>query len=155
MKQFKDKQQDTWRVELNIGSVKRVRDVLSVDLMKLDEGEPPLVVRLQDDEILVGEIIAELLGDQLEARGLTADQMLSRFDGETAEAAYQAFMSELEGFFHQRGRGDKAEMVSRTRKMMEKAISEATARIREADGESTPGNSSTVLPVVSQSILPA
>ena len=54
MKQFTDAENRTWDVVIRIAEAKRLGDALGLDLFKLGEGDPPLLVRLNTDPMLIG-----------------------------------------------------------------------------------------------------
>ena len=66
---------------------------------------------LGTDELLLGEALCALLGEQFEAHKVTAEDVRASFDGATLLAAQKAFYEELVGSFRSRGRSDRARAV--------------------------------------------
>jgi len=137
MKQFCDKSGRSWTISLTLGTAIEVRDKLGVDLLQPEQGDPPLLTRLGTDEIMLGEVICALLGDQFEKHGVTASQVRDSFDGGTLLAAQKAFYEELVDFFQSRGRTDRARAVLAQMKVIEAAIRAAETRIEAIDIDRT------------------
>jgi len=137
MKQFCDKSGRSWTISLTLGTAIEVRDKLGVDLLQPEQGDPPLLTRLGTDEIMLGEVICALLGDQFEKHGVTASQVRDSFDGGTLLAAQKAFYEELVDFFQSRGRTDRARAVLAQMKVIEAAIRAADSRIEAIDIDRT------------------
>jgi len=133
MRTFNDAAGREWNLALTIGSASRVRDVLSIDLLQPEAGDPPLLTRLGTDELLLGEVICCLLADQFEKHKVTEEQVRDAFDGKTLLAAQKAFYEELIDFFLNRGRADRAKAVAAQAKVIEVAVKAAEARIDAMD----------------------
>lgn len=109
MHQFKDSSNRPWALSVNISSVKRVRSMLGVDLLAINVGEPPLVMQLDTDPVLLVDVLYVLLKPDLDSAGISDEQFGAALGGDAFDAAREAFWSELTDFF----RGlRRAEMVS-------------------------------------------
>ena len=74
MKTFTDAAGRTWTIALNLGTAMAVKDKLGVDLLQPEAGDPPLLTRLGTDELLLGEVLCALLGEQFDAhKAIVAD----------------------------------------------------------------------------------
>jgi len=98
MKMFTDAAGRTWSISVNLGTALKVKDALGVDLLQPEQGEPPLLTRLGTDELLPGQVICCLLGDQFEVHKVTEADVRAGFDGQTLLAAQTAFYEELVDF---------------------------------------------------------
>ena len=133
MTPFTDSQNRSWGISLTIGSAKRVRDVLDVDLLQPEFGDPPLLTRLGTDRMLMAEVISCLLTDEYEAKGVDEADILAAFDGPTILAAQTAFYSEYADFFLSSGRTDLAKAVAKQTAMIEAGIEAVAERIDGMD----------------------
>lgn len=133
MKTFTDTAGRTWTISLNLGTAMAVKDALGIDLLQPEAGDPPLLMRLGTDELLLGEVICCLLAGQFEAHKVTAEDVRASFDGATLLAAQKAFYEELVDFFRQRGRVDRARAVETQAKMIEAAVKAIETRIAGID----------------------
>lgn len=158
MKTFKDTQDREWNITLTINAIKRVRDALSVDLLELEAGDPPLISRL-GDVMLLCDIIFCLIKPQADKLEVSDEEWAEAMGGDALLEAQGAFYGELEDFFRGLGRTH----ISRALKMQQEIILQAVARaetvIKQFDPQkaidkafgSIPGDLSTNLQAVSES----
>lgn len=133
MKTFTDAAGRTWTIALNLGTAMAVKDKLGVDLLQPEAGDPPLLTRLGTDELLLGEVLCALLGEQFDAHKVSDADVRNSFDGGTLLLAQQAFYEELIDFFRKRGRADRARAVETQMKLIEKAVKAIETRIEGFD----------------------
>jgi len=133
MKTFTDAAGRTWTIALNLGTAIAVKDKLGVDLLQPEAGDPPLLTRLGTDEMMLGEVLCALLGEQFEAHKVSDKDVRASFDGATLMAAQQAFYEELIDFFRNRGRADRARAVETQMKMIDAAVKAIETRIEGLD----------------------
>jgi len=122
MKAFTDNAGKTWSIAMTIDSVKRVRDLLSVNLVEPEAGEPPLLTRLGTDEILLCDVVYCLIKPQADTLGVTDEDFGRALGGDAILAAQTALYEELVDFFQKRGRPDRARAVAAQKTMIEMAI---------------------------------
>ncbi|MHB9070475.1 MAG: hypothetical protein ACYC54_08895 [Sedimentisphaerales bacterium] len=122
MKAFTDNAGKTWSVAMTIDSVKRVRDLLGVNLVEPEAGEPPLLTRLGTDEILLCDVVYCLIKPQADSLGVTDVDFGRALGGDAILAAQTALYEELVDFFQKRGRPDRARAVAAQKTMIEMAI---------------------------------
>lgn len=135
MKNFSDTQGHTWSIILNIGTVKKVRDRLGINLLQPGDGDPPLLTRLATDPILLGDVIAVLIEKQFDLYKVTADNIYEFFDGETMKNGESAFFEELELFFRNNGRTDQALATKKLVEAKTTDIKAIEAKIEEISGQ--------------------
>ncbi len=136
MKQFKDNNGKQWDISLTFDSAKRVRDLLGINLLAPEDGEPPLLTRLGTDELLLCDVIYCLVKPQADEAGIT-DEMFGRALGPDAIlSAVDAFYAELIDFFRLRGRADRAKAVASQKKMIELATQRAAQTLENLDIDS-------------------
>jgi hypothetical protein len=107
---------------VTIGSAKRVRDLLQVDLLRPNEGEPVLVGRLNTDVAALIDVIFALVKPQADERGVTDVDFAEALDGQAAYDAWLGFMEDWRGFFQKLRRDDLATMIDRTIALVRKAV---------------------------------
>lgn len=133
MRQFADKNDATWELNLNINTVKLVRALLGIDLLDLRAGDPPLLTRLGTDIILLVDIIFVLVKKQAEERGVSDVMFAELMSGEAFQAASTAFYQELVDFFRALGRKDQAQALEYQMKLMIAAVDKIEKKILEID----------------------
>ena len=137
MKTFTDNAGRTWTVSLTIDAAKRVRGLLSVNLLEPEAGDPPLLTRLGTDVILLCDVVFALIKPQADAAGVTDEQFAAALGGDVILAAQTAFYEELVVFFRKLGRTDLAKAVDAQRRMIDLAVRRIETRIDRLDLEAT------------------
>lgn len=137
MRQFKDNASPPrlWTVAINVGAVKRAKTLLAVDLLEISEGEPPLIVRLATDVMLLCDVLYALCQPEAEQRGITDEQFGEAMGGQALFDGQQALMEELADFFHQSDRTEKATVVRQARAMVKATVKAATEKAASIDVE--------------------
>ena len=96
MKTFVDNAGRTWTVQVNIGTVKRVRDLVKVNLLEVIEGK--LLEKLISDPILLCDVIYCLCQSEAETRNVTDVDFGRSMAGDAIEYATTALLEELVDF---------------------------------------------------------
>lgn len=133
MKTFTDNAGKTWTISLTIDSAKRVRDLMSINLLEPEAGEPPLLTRLGTDEILLCDVLFCMIKPQADSLNVTGEQFGQALGGDVILAAQNAFYDELIDFFQKRGRTDRAKAATTQQKMINLAIARVTGNLSQID----------------------
>jgi hypothetical protein len=133
MKTFTDSASRVWTISITIDSVKRVRDLLSINLLEPEKGDPPLLTQIATDEILLCDIIYCLIKPQADSLGITDSQFGQSLGGDVILASQNAFYDELIDFFQKRGRADRAKAALTQQKMINLAIEAVTKNLNQID----------------------
>jgi len=129
MRQFIDTSGRTWQLAMTIGSVKRVKNLLGVNLLDPLGAKPrkvrgvarkgrPLVTRLQLDPALLIDVIFALVKPQADHLGVTDEDFGEALGGEAAYGAYEAFMGEWQAFFRGLRRETEAKAIGANLKLV-------------------------------------
>ena len=135
MKTFTDNASRIWTISLTIDSVKRVRDLLNINLLEPEAGDPPLLTRIGTDEILLCDIIYCLIKPQADSLNISDSQFGQSLGGDVILAAQNALYDELIDFFQKRGRTDRAKAAATQQKMINLAIDKVTSNLNQIDVE--------------------
>ena len=133
MKTFTDNAGRTWTLSLTIDSAKRVRDLLGINLLEPEAGDPPLITRLGTDEFLLCDVLYCLIKPQADSLNITSEQFGQSIGGDVILAAQTVFYDELIDFFQKRGRTDRAKAAATQQKMIDIAIARVTQKMDEID----------------------
>ena len=95
MKVFRDALGREWSFALNVGAMKRVRDLVGIDLLQTAEA----LEKIMDDPVALGQILFCLCKKQAEERGISEEQFLEGLVGEALDSALDNFMKEWVDFF--------------------------------------------------------
>ncbi len=115
MKPFKDRESTEWKVDINIDTIKSVRDLLKVDLLLIGE-DPALHNQLSTNPVFLVDLLYVVCKEQAEEREVDDRAFGRRMKGDAIEDAADALISELVDFFP-KGK----------RTALQKAIEKATA----------------------------
>lgn len=147
MKAFTDVEKRTWELTVNVNTIKRVRDLLGVDLLDMANGD--LFSRLADDACLLVDVIYVLVKPAADAAKISDEDFGRAMVGEVLSAADAALVEDLLDFFP---RAQRLRALGRLARALEARAAEAkgTAEVlaRTAADEPPPisGASSTSVP---------
>ena len=137
MHSFTDAEGRSWSIAMTFDSLTRVRSVCQVDLTRLSEGDPPLLARLDEDLMLLGELIWILIEPEAARKNISGDDLARAMTAEALAAAREAFWGELLDFFQHLARTDHVLAIEKQRKLTAAAIVEAGRRIGRLDVDAT------------------
>jgi len=136
MRSFKDNADRTWTVTLNVYAVKKVRDLLQVDLLDLGgdaQDGNGLLYRLIADPVLLVDVLYVVCQEQAEEANVTDEQFGRAMAGDAVDGATKAFLEELADFTPSpRDRARARKVIDATWKLIDKAQDVLDAR---ADAE--------------------
>jgi hypothetical protein len=96
MKTFTDNAGRTWTIAINVATVRRVRDLLGVDLLEIVEGK--LIDRLIRDPILLCDVVYAVCKPEADAQNVTAEQFGQAMAGDAIDHATRALLGNLADF---------------------------------------------------------
>ena len=157
MRTFTDNAGRTWTVAINVDAIKRVRDLLKVDLLEILEGK--LIEKLYRDPVLLCDVVYAACKPEADARNVTDEDFGRAMAGDAIEHATKALLEELVGFSPSpRDRANLQRILATTWNVMDKARDVIEAKLATVDAEAlvaqalaTSGNSSGAAPASSAS----
>ncbi len=96
---FKDTKGRDYIVEVNVAAIKRVKSMLGVDLMTLVDNDADLLKQLVSDPILLVDVIYVVVKPHADQHGLDDEGFGAAMAGDCIEAASNALLKGLVGFF--------------------------------------------------------
>lgn len=128
MHTFNDKEDREWALDLNITTLKRVRDLCGVNLAAYSGN---LYRQIAEDPVLLCNIIFAMCRDRFEELGLTEDQFGAAMGGDTIDAATTALLEEIRDFCPSPARRKLlGELLEKGKAIEEKAFAELEAQIK-------------------------
>ncbi|MBI3866823.1 MAG: hypothetical protein HY290_33505 [Planctomycetia bacterium] len=134
MHTFKDEQNREWDLSITVGTIRRVKAVLKerlpgreIDLLKIDEGQPPLVALLSVDVELIVDVIWTLVKERRDSQAVTDEEFVLAMGGDAMVAATAAFWGELRDFFQKLGRKDLAQVIQTQTELLTGTVDKQTA----------------------------
>ena len=127
MKPLTDSVGRAWEVTVNVGAVRRVRDLLGVDLMDVAGGD--LLDRLADDPVLLVDVLYVLVKPQADAKGVSDEDFGRAMVGGVLDEAASALMKELLDFFPSAQRARALGKMAWKLEAQQAAVTEAAAAL--------------------------
>jgi len=156
MRTFIDNQGRTWTLLVNVDAVKRVRDLIHVDLLEVMEGK--LLERLSGDPVLLCDVIWCLIKPEADTKGVSDVDFGRAMAGDAIDRATEALLEGLADFFPSRKGRLLRRAISKLRTLQEKALNVVEARLDSGELDhrleaflKQPGDSSGAAPASSAS----
>src|SRR5512147_3191300 len=92
MKTFADNAARTWAITVNVAAVKRVRELLQVNLLEIADQKAKLLERLVDDPCLLCDILFCLVKPEADAKGVSDEDFGRSLGGDCLDAATDALL---------------------------------------------------------------
>lgn len=124
MKTFEDTQGRTWQIDIHVGAVKIVKDLLQVNLLELVEGKD-LLERIATDPVFLCDLVYCLCKEQADAQEITDEQFGRAMAGDAIDHATTALLEELVDFFPLGKRGVLSKALVKLKKLETRAIDHA------------------------------
>ena len=127
MKTFNDNAGRTWTVTINVDAIKRVKSLLSVNLLEAVEGK--LLERLVSDPVLLCDVIYAVCKCEADAKGISDEDFGRSMAGDAIDLATTALLEELCDFFPQGRRRLLRKALEKLRKLESMALTAAEDRL--------------------------
>jgi len=132
MKTFNDNAGRTWTIAINVGTIKRVRGLLDVDLLEVVEGK--LIERLIRDPILLCDVVYAVCKPEADEKQISDEDFGKAMAGDAIEHATKALLEELVSFSPSpRDRANLQRVLQTTWKAIDKARDVIEARIESGE----------------------
>ena len=127
MKTFSDNAGRTWTLQINVDAIKRVRDLVSVNLLEVIEGK--LLDRLVSDPILLCDVIFAVCKPEADTKIISDVDFGRAMAGDAIDTATGALLEELVDFFPQGRRKVLAKALGKLRVLETAALNAVDARL--------------------------
>jgi hypothetical protein len=134
MKTFTDNAGRTWTVAINVDAIKRVRDLVEVDLLEVLDGK--LIEKLYRDPVLLCDVVYAACKPEADARNVTDEDFGRAMAGDAIEHATKALLEELVGFSPSpRDRANLQRILETTWNVMDKARDAIEAKLATVNAD--------------------
>ncbi len=116
MRQFQDNANRKWEVVINVGTVRRVRDLLQVDLPGLFEREMEPLLELLRDPVRIVEVVWGLIEKQAGGAQVTPEMFGEAMGGDALQGASDALVDGLVDFFPRQKAASLRRLLGEARK---------------------------------------
>lgn len=124
---FQDTAGRVWSLSIATDTVKRVRSLLSVDLMEFVDGS--LMGKLMGDVVLFVDVLYAVCKPEADARGVTDEQFGQAMNGDVLQAAEEAFAASLFCFTHPSRRAPARKAWEKLKQLRTRAGELATVKM--------------------------
>ncbi|OQA77866.1 MAG: hypothetical protein BWY31_04429 [Lentisphaerae bacterium ADurb.Bin242] len=138
MKSFKDARGDTWEIEVNVASLRRIRGITDFDVLKIVEtGKEGIaaITALSEDPVKLAEVLYAACKTQCDAKSISEDEFLSRLSGDPVADATDALLDEIVDFFPNAKRMTLRKILEVSRKRSASMKSELESVLKNPDFE--------------------
>ena len=127
MKTFTDNAGRTWTVAINVECIKRVKTLLSVNLLDAIEGK--LIEQLVSDPVLLCDVIYAICKTEADTKEITDEEFGRAMAGDAIDNATTALLEELVDFFPSGKRQVLAKALTKLKTFQTKAVETASKRL--------------------------
>jgi hypothetical protein len=127
MKTFTDNAGRTWTVAINVECIKRVKTLLSVNLLDAIEGK--LIEQLVSDPILLCDVIFAICKPEADTKEISDEEFGRAMAGDAIDNATTALLEELVDFFPSGKRQVLAKALAKLKTFQSKAVETASKRL--------------------------
>jgi hypothetical protein len=100
MRTFKDNQGRSWDISITAASLKRVKDLLKIDLIENSTNEKEnIFFKVAENPVMLCDIVYVICKPQAEERKITDEQFGEAMGGDAIDEATTAFIEDLIDFF--------------------------------------------------------
>jgi len=131
MSHFTDTANRRWNLSINVGTVKRVRELTDVDLLAILD-RPQMLSELAGDAVRFFDVLFVMIKPQADQLQVTDEMFGESLDGAVIESATNAFLEALVDFFPGARKATLQKVLSRAKETNEKA--EARLNLALTDG---------------------
>ena len=125
MHEFKDKTGRAWPIAVNGYTIKRVLDLLKVDLGDLSAGDPPLLTRIDTDIVFLVNLLYVTCKPDADTRDVSDVGFAAILEGDVLFDAHEALMEELMLFFRSLRRPHIVRLIEKQREIVNRAVAMA------------------------------
>jgi hypothetical protein len=127
VKTFQDNAGQTWSLAINVAAVKRVKDLLRIDLLSVLDGK--LLEELAGDPVKLCDVVYVLCKPEADTKGITDEQFGQAMAGDALEHATTAFLEELVSFFPQGRRAVLSRTLAKLRQLESRVLDHVTTTL--------------------------
>ena len=127
MKTFNDNAGRTWTVAINVDAIKRVKSLLSINLLEAVEGK--LIEQLVSDPVLLCDVLYVLCKPEADAKSVTDEDFGRAMAGDAIDHGTTCLLEELVDFFPQAKRQVLAKALAKLKAFQTKAVETASKRL--------------------------
>ena len=128
MRTFQDCEGREWKLSVNLGSARRVKEQYGIDLLGFDER---LIGRLSSEMVLMADVVFLLIEQQAKGRDIDREAFFDALDGTALESAKDALIDATVDYLPA-GRQEKVrKALAKIKELDDRLIAEAEKRLND------------------------
>lgn len=136
MKTFKDNKEKSWDVSINVGCIKRIKELAGVDLIaESGKDKDNIFIRISSDPVLLCDIIYAICKPQADERQISDEQFGEAMGGDALDSATECFVEELINFFPKAKREMLRKMTEKMKDLEARGMDYVTERLNSPELE--------------------
>lgn len=137
MKTFNDNAGRTWTVSVNVDGIRRVRTLLSVNLLDVLDDGCKLLAQLHDDPVLLVDILYCLCKPEADTKQISDEAFGRSMSGDALLHGAQALLEGLSDFFpNARHRAAMKGLLAKTQQVADRLLDHVELTIQQLDPDS-------------------
>jgi hypothetical protein len=133
MKTFADNAGRTWAIAVNVATVKRVKDLLQVNLLEIADPKGKLLEKVVEDPVLLCDILFCLVKPEADAKGISDEDFGRSLAGDVLGTATDALLGEIADFFPKGRREIMQRILAKLTALQEKATGLALLKLDDPE----------------------
>jgi hypothetical protein len=133
MKTFADNAARTWAITVNVAAIKRVRELLAVNILEIADSKGKLLERLVEDPCLLCDVLWCLVKPEAEAKGISDEEFGRALGGDALDQATDALLTEIADFFPRSRREVLRRILKKLSTLQDKASALAMTKLDDPD----------------------
>lgn len=113
-----------WPVKITLGTVEAFYESTGEDLLMVEDGDTPLVVRLASGGMLMSKLLWCICGELAATRSISRKDFQASITGPQFAKAQGAVFDSLENFIHTLGQEGRAKIMNKARTLILGKLSE-------------------------------
>ena len=133
MKTYKDNEGREWQLSVNVGSLKRVKELVGFDLLGDNGDISQSLMELSRNPVLLGDVLYCLCKPQADKREISDIEFGESLAGDAVEQATKALIQEIVDFFPAQKRQRLQTLLGKMEAVEAKALELADVQISKMD----------------------
>lgn len=133
MAQFTDNSGRAWSIVVNVGTVKRVRELCGVNLLDAGDPKSDTLNRLAEDAVLLIDVLWACVKPEAEKQGVSNDSFCDSIVGEPISYGAAALLEAIKDFFPQPRKGLMEKLIAKGKEVQAAQMRAAVTAGEEVD----------------------
>jgi len=130
MQNFKDSSGKIWTFKIDVGVIRRIKNICGVNFLDIDKSFE-ILKHIKDDVVFCGDILFCCVYDQLDKHNISKDEFEKSLDGEILNSVSDKIIDDIISFFPMESRTALTQMLEAHSLLLTTKQSAATMAIQK------------------------